>query len=287
LAALSVCSSWLIGQQAGYRALIFLAPPLLFVFAYPRFLFGSSPTPASRQRFAIVFHGLAATVSTVLFVIFGSTFWKNPLRDWEFGWILFLGIVLIALPVFLVAALSLLLRNKTSLINVATLLFWPYWVLAAQSFLYRFFEAPIIRSGLCFLYFTTAVLFAFAAHAISYRPATAHAIAFAGLIGIPWIYWTTLRDTPLGNVWTTFNVPDQKLHMYDNLRDAKLTVVCVWLLVLAIATAALRLIPVRWRLRNLPLCERTWPAFAVSLIFLAVWFGQSVMPYRISGGVLR
>ena len=89
----------------------------------------------------------------------------------------------------------------------------------------------------------------------------------------------------MGNVWTNFNVPDHDLPLYNNLGDARLTVVSVGLLVLAIATAALRLLPVRWKLRGLPVCERTWPAFGVSLIFLAIWFSQSVMPYRISGAL--
>ena len=289
LAALAACSSWLIGQEEGYRMaslkLTFLVPPLLFVFAYPRFLFASSTSQASRQQSALIFHGLAATVSTILFVIFGSAFWKNPLRDGESISKIFLGIPLIALPTFLIVARSLLLKNRTRFANFAAFLFWPYWLLAALIFLGRFFEATLFHSALCFLCFTTAVLFAFAAGAASHRPTAAHAIALAGLVGMPWVYWAILRDTPLGNVWTMFNVAERDLLAYNNLRDAKLTIFFVGLFVLAIATAALRLLPGRWRLRDVPICERTWPAFGASFVFLAVWFSQSVMPYRISGAL--
>ena len=67
---------------------------------------------------------------------------------------------------------------------------------------------------------------------------------------MPWIYWTTLQDTPLGNIWTTFNVPERELLMYNTLRLAELTIFSVALIVLAIATAALRLLPARWSLRG-------------------------------------
>jgi hypothetical protein len=102
---------------------------------------------------------------------------------------------------------------------------------------------------------------------------------------MPWIYWTTLQDKPLGNIWTTFNVPDRELLMSNTLRFAELTIFSVGCVVLAIATAALRLLPHRWKLRGLPIYERTWPAFGASFVFLAIWFGQSVMPYRISGAL--
>jgi hypothetical protein len=73
--------------------------------------------------------------------------------------------------------------------------------------------------------------------------------------------------------------------MYNMLVFAKLTIVSVGLMAVAIAIAAVRLLPTRWKLRGLPLCERTWPAFGLALIFVALWFSQSVMPYRISVAV--
>jgi hypothetical protein len=289
LAAVAVALFWITRQPDGsWKAallswLLMFAAPLLFVFAYPRFLFDAVPAHATRPRSASILHGLAATITTIIFVTLGSAFWKNPMRDADS--ILLLAVPLVAVPMFLVAALSLLFKNYSTLAKFASFLFWPYWLLLALSLVGRFFESSLSHSTFCFLCFLTPILFAFAAGAISYRPAIAHASVLAGLIAMPWIYWTTLKDTPLGNVWTMFNAPDRELLMYDNLRIAELTILSIGLIVLAVATAALRLFPARWSFRSMPLCKRTWPAFGASFLFLAVWFGQSVMPYRISGAV--
>jgi len=129
------------------------------------------------------------------------------------------------------------------------------------------------------------ILFAFAAGCISYRPASAHVLALAGLVSLPWIYWATLKDTPLGNIWTLFNVPDRERLTRNLLDFTELTIISIALVLLAIATAALRLLPSGWKLRGLAIRERTWPALAAMLLFLGVWFSKSVMPYRISGAV--
>ena len=193
-AAVAASFSWLIGQQPGHETaafrLIFFLPPLLFAFAYPRFLYASSPTQPNRQRLVLGFHGLMATISSILFVIFGSVFWKNPLRGGDSSPIPLLSVLLIALPVLMVAAFSLLLRS--TLATLASFFFWPYWLFVALSFISRFFEASLSRSPFCFLGLSTAIFLAFAAGAIAYRPITAHATALAALVGMPWLYWTTL-----------------------------------------------------------------------------------------------
>jgi hypothetical protein len=115
-----------------------------------------------------MFHGLAATIFRI---------GRLEERDGESISKEFLSIPLIAPPTFLIAARSLLLKNRTRFVNFAAFLFWPYWLLAALLFLGRFFEATRFRSALCFLCLTTAVLFAFAAGAASYRPsATPHCL---------------------------------------------------------------------------------------------------------------
>jgi hypothetical protein len=289
LAAAAASLFWITRQQERTASaallgwLLLFAPPLLFVFSYPRFLFAAFPPQTGRSRPAAILHGLAAAITSLLFVIWGSQFWRNPMRNVDS--ILLLAVPIVAVPVFLVAALSLLLKNRSTFAKFASFLFWPYWLLLALTFIGRFFEATSFRTVFCFVCFLSPILFVFAAGAISYRPAIAHAIALAGLLGMPWIYWTTLKDTPLGNIWTVFNVPDRELLMYNNLHIAELTVLSVGFIVLAIATASLRLLPAHWSLRGLPLCERTWPAFGASFLFLAIWFSQSVMPYRISGAV--
>ncbi|MGA2814317.1 MAG: hypothetical protein ABSG16_23205 [Candidatus Acidiferrum sp.] len=288
-AAIAASFFWITRQQEGDLSAILLvwfawfAVPLLFVFAYPRFLFADSPLQTRRTRFAAIFHGLFSGVIICSFVILASPFWKNPLRDANSP--LLTGVPIVALPVFLVAALSLLFKKRSTLAKFASFLFWPYWLLISLMFVGRFFEENSFRTAFCFGCILSSILFAFAAGAISYRPAVAHASALAGLVSMPWIYWSTLQDSPLGNIWTFFNASGRDLFPHDILRIAALIILSVAMIVLAMATSALRLLPVRWSVRKLPLCERTWPAFGASFVFLAFWFSQSVMPYRISGAV--
>jgi hypothetical protein len=293
LAAVAPSLFWVIHQDAGSLSaslltsfllwLLLLAAPLLFAFAYPGFLFGPLAPQTSRLRYAAILHGAAASITTLLFVILGSVFWRNPLRDADF---LLVPIVpIIAVPVFLVAAFSLLLRDKSTLAKIASFLFWPYLLFFALVSLNRWFDASSFRTAFCFFYLLSSVLFAFAAGALSHRPTLAHSSALAGLVSMPYIYWTTLQDTPLGNTWTMFNESNRKFVSYDALHLTELTIFSVVLIVLAVATAAMRLVPADWRLRGLPVRERTWPALGATLLFLAVWFSQSVMPYRISGAM--
>jgi hypothetical protein len=239
--------------------LLLFAAPLLFVFAYPRFVFASPAAKTSRLRFAAIFHGFGAAIATILFVFLGSPFWKNPVRDANS--IFFLAIPLVAVCVFFVAAIFLLLKNRSTLAKFASFLFWPYRLLLALFFVGRFFQTTPLRAAFCFFCFIIPTFFAFAAGAIPQRPRIAHASALAGLLGVPWIYWTTLKDTPLGNIWTRFNTPDRELLRYNTLRFEELTVFSVGIIVLAIVIAALRLLPSGWNLRGSPVCERTWARF--------------------------
>jgi hypothetical protein len=288
-AAVAASLFWVTRQQQGTLSeillvwIVWFAAPLLFVFAYPHFLFADSLLHASRPRFAAILHGLASGLVMFLFVILGSPFWKNPLRDTNFPLLAWLPIV--ALPVFLVAALSLLFKKRSTLAKFASFLFWPYWLLLSLMFVGRFFEASSFRTAFCFGCMLSSILFAFAAGAISYRPALAHASALAGLVSMPWIYWSTLQDSPLGNIWTSFNASGRDLFPHDILRVSALIIFSIAMIVLAISTSVLRLLPVRWSVRKLQLCERTWPAFGATFVFLAFWFSQSVLPYRIPGAV--
>jgi hypothetical protein len=78
-------------------------------------------------------------ITTVLFVVLGAAFWRNPLRDADS--MLLLVVPLVAVPVFLVAALSLLIKDRSTLAKPASFLLWPYWLLLALTFCGRFFEA--------------------------------------------------------------------------------------------------------------------------------------------------
>ena len=288
--ASAACSFFLLSRnlEAGARWpvlllywLVVCAVPLLFVFAYPRFLFADS-TPQKRRKYAAALHGLGAVTATVLFPILTVPFWKNPVRD--LGEAIGVIVVLSVLVLSLVLAASILLKNRDNLLVFAFLLFWPYWLLLALANTGHFFEATPLEAVFYFLCFLSAVLFAFAAGTISYRPTFAHVAALAGSISVPWIYSNAMTDSGLGNVWLVLNVPDNDPGAYQR-PYAQVTIVIVGLIALAIVTAGLRLLPAQWRFRGTPLRERTWPAVGASIVVLAVWFSQSVLPYRIPGAV--
>ena len=257
------------------------AVPLLFAFAYPRFLFADS-APHSRLKYAALFHGSVGLAATALFT-FLYPFWKNPVRDVPDSIPLALTVLAVWL-VLLVASIGLLRRNKSRFATPASILFWPYWLLLALAFEGRWFQDSGIYAVLYFLCFAAPILFTFAAGAVSRRPMISHVTSLMGLVCTPWIYSNVMRDYGLGNVWLTFNVPDNDRYAYPPLY-AETAILFVGLIALAVATAAFRLLPARWQFRRVPLRERTWPAIAASFIVLAVWFSQSVMPYRIPGAL--
>jgi hypothetical protein len=291
LVAAAACSLFLLSRnlEAGGRWSVLLlywlfvcALPLLFVFAYPRFLFADS-TSQKRRKYAAALHGLGAVTATVLFPILAVPFWKNPVRDLDES----KSIVVIQVSVFvlfLVVAVFLLLKNKSSLVMFASLLFWPYWFLSALVNTGRFFEATPLQAVFYFLCFVSAVLFAFAAGTIPQRPTFAHATALAGLMSVPWIYSNAMTDSGLGNVWLVFNVPDRELGAYPP-PYAQIAITVVGLIALAVVTAGLRLLPAQWQFRGTPFRERTWPAVGAGIVVLAIRFSQSVLPYRIPGAI--
>jgi len=257
------------------------AVPLLFVFAYSRYLFANSATQEHRERLAAAVNGVGAAAGTLFFPFMALPFWENPMHDVDS--VALLLIPLLVLPIFLVAALFLLLRNRSGLAVFASVLFWPYWFVYALANLNRWFEGSAVHAAFYFLSFISPVLFAFAAGAVPYRPALAHSAALFGVLSAPWLYWS-VRGSVLGNVWVMFNAPDRDLPQFSMLHN-ELIILDVLLIVLATTVAAFRLLPAHWKLRKLPLRERTWPAVAICIIVLACWFSQSVLPYRLPGAV--
>lgn len=136
-------------------------------------------------------------------------------------------------------------------------------------------EPSRIEIAFCVL---AVVLFAFAAGLASRRSRLAHSCAIAGVVGLPFLYTTTLHGNIYVNLWILFNVPDEQRRFYGSLTMEKLAILAAGLIPFAIAIGVLRLLPGRWG-------QRTWPAVVASFCFLAVWYSQSVMPYRIPGAV--
>jgi hypothetical protein len=183
--------------------------------------------------------------------------------------------------VFLVAASSLLLRNKSGVAALASILIWPSWLVLALVFEGRD-QGTGIYAVCYFLCFLTPIFLAFAAGMALLWPRFADAIALLGVLAIPSLYWN-LRDSGLGNVWLLFNQPDDRFAFYPP--GPVFGIFFVALLGLAAVTAVLRLLPSSWVFRKSPVSDRTWPAVLASLAVMTVWFCQSVMPYRIPGAV--
>ncbi len=290
LAAAAATSAYMFPRDIqNVRALIvpliwlsIFAVPLLFVFAYPRLLFEDS-TEKVPLTVAVVLNLLGLATVLFFFPRLASPFPDNLARD-SYSWGLLL-VPLVAMPVFLVAGLSILLKKRSSLAPIAFVLVWPYLFILGLGTLARHLPSSWPITEYYFLSFLAPALFAFAAGAVSYRANLSHAMAIlAGLAAAPWIYWMELRDPEISNAWIMLNVPDRAIFYYDVLH-AKLTILAVSAIVLATTTAACRLLPSRWQFRNSRVSGRTWPAFAASFLFLALWFSRSVMPYRIPGAV--
>jgi len=138
---------------------------LLFTFAYPRFLFDS--VSSRRPKYALVHHVAGAILSTAIFT-FLSPHWKNPLLDKNSVALAVGGLV--AICIFLIAALLLLIRKSSSLTLVASVLFWPYWLASTLIFEDRWFQETGPYAAYYFLCLAIPVVFAFAAGAVAYRP---------------------------------------------------------------------------------------------------------------------
>lgn len=261
--------------------LLVAAIPLLFVFAYSRFLFAESTSHGQRKLAAIV-SGIGGILATILFSFLATPFWKNPVRDLGDSMI-YLLVAIAVLAIFLVAAIFLLLSKQSSLAIVAAILFWPYWLLLALIFVDRWFQDSGIHAAYYFLCFAAPVLFTTAAGAKSRRPLVSHVLALAGIIGAPFLYSDVVKGNGYDNVWLLFNQPDNRFAIYPLYTVP--AILSVALLVLALSTAVERLLPARWHVGKYSLRDQSWPGLIVCLAAMALWFSQSVMPYRIPGAV--
>jgi hypothetical protein len=121
--AVAACSLFMLSRnpEAGGRWSVLLliwrflfAGPLLFAFAYPRFLLADS-VPRNRLKCAALLHGVGGVTTIVLFILL-SPFSKNPVRDVNESTALIL-VSIAVLVVFFVSAISLLLKNESSAVR--------------------------------------------------------------------------------------------------------------------------------------------------------------------------
>jgi hypothetical protein len=110
---------------------------------------------------------------------------------------------------------------------------------------------------------------------VFFRPRSGYGLGLAaGLVALPWFVRTELSLAPW-NSWIFLNQEG------GFPAFVKLNILSVALIAIAVSCSCLRLLPARWSLRGAPLHRRTWPAFAVGILVLAVWFVHSVTPYSI------
>lgn len=103
-------------------------------------------------------------------------------------------------------------------------------------------------------------------------------VAIGAALPLPWFFLTESRA--FANSWISLNAswndPDPSPYM----RIAQLRIVSVALLLMTLLWAVTRLLPSHWHLLRHPINRLTWPAVAISFIFMARWFATSVFPYR-------
>lgn len=127
-----------------------------------------------------------------------------------------------------------------------------------------------------------AVAFLCACGLVFSRPGLSYGLGlFAGLIALAWLVWTEVSLYPESS-WICLNTaveafPEDR----EFLAFTKLRILSVALIVITMVCSALRLLPARLLLRKSPLCRRTWPAFAIGFLVLALWLFHSATPYRV------
>jgi hypothetical protein len=260
--------------------------PLLFGFAYPRYVFEFS---SGRRR---TIGALVLNVGGFISVFIVFLWLASPLpeahhvrQSFE---IPFSFIVLGFLLILLTSALFLLLRRRFSLGSLAAILIWPCLLFFATTLSIPYWGPAVTSPTRFFLCFCSCFLLAFAAGTLPFSQQVAHGSALAaGCLAMLWLYWREFMPPQFENAWILLNVSDREAGPIQVHVLALAAILTVALLVFCIVVSSLRLLPVNWHVRGSSLRHWNWPALLVSLAVLGVWFGKSVTPYRIPGAATR
>lgn len=117
---------------------------------------------------------------------------------------------------------------------------------------------------------------------VLFRPRLGYALSLlGGFLALPFFVRVELSLAPW-NSWIFLN-RDRSTNFDGGLpASAKLRILSPVLIVTAVATSLLRLLPARWSIRNRDLRRRTWPGLALAFLVLVVWFVRSVTPYSVA-----
>jgi hypothetical protein len=145
-------------------------------------------------------------------------------------------------------------------------------------------ESQHAAKGIIFV--IAAAFFVLSAILVLLRPHRGYTTAlFSALAAISCLAWREFSNFYWGNSWIALNAPVVLSPVGERMRQAAvwLPILTAFLASVSFFLSALRLLPERWTVRGFPMRRRSWPAFALSGMILAVWFVCSVMPYRVPG----
>jgi hypothetical protein len=116
------------------------------------------------------------------------------------------------------------------------------------------------------------------------RPRLGYIVTASGaVLPLPWVLMTETRG--FGNSWISMNASRNDADTFRYMHYSQLRILSVALLLMTLIWAVTRLLPSQWQLRNSSVNRRTWPAIAITLIFVVCWFATSALPYRQPGFV--
>jgi hypothetical protein len=109
----------------------------------------------------------------------------------------------------------------------------------------------------------------------------AHPLALAGTILEATYVYAFYPYRALVSPWLTFNLPyDTRFYSALVFVRATLAILAIVGVVAAAACSLERLMPRTWRFGKTAVRDRTWPAFAITLLFSFGWYLRGVVPYR-------
>lgn len=103
-------------------------------------------------------------------------------------------------------------------------------------------------------------------------------VAIGAALQLPWFFLTESRA--FSNSWISLNASRNDPDPSRYIHYSQLRIISVALLLTTLILAVTRLLPSRWQLLRHPINRLTWPAFAISFMFIAYWFETSAFPYR-------
>ena len=255
-----------------FRSALLLTPTVFLGIAYFRWI--RSPDIGGRPKlFAALINSAAAGLLAYLVGRLDAA----AIDKYSFTFNLLLVFLV---PASLILSLyAVLSKTKPSYAvgMTTTLITWAYLacaiVLPTTRFLY-----VLIFVGAVF----SPLVFAGAAIALFHRPGLGYLTGLvAGLMAAPSYLLQELHPY-FENSWILLNYNPTGRQGLEVVLFAKLRMIAILLIAIAIIVSLLRMIPAHWVLRRRPICGRSWPAFALCAIMLPVWMGSAAMPYRIA-----